>query len=151
MFERLREVGAEDDIDFRFADIQRANNTRDAHRLVLHAAEQDRTWAMAEALFRGYFTEGRDLNDTETLLDIASAAGLDREASAEMLASDAHAAAVHASQEIAQRSGISGVPMTIFGNQFALSGAQPVEAFVQAIQRTREAETQDEATGASAA
>lgn len=53
-------------------------NTVDAHRLILFAAERDRQWETADALFRAYFTEGRDLNDREQLVELAADAGLDK-------------------------------------------------------------------------
>jgi predicted DsbA family dithiol-disulfide isomerase len=91
-----------------------------------------------EALFAAYFTDGVDLARRESLLEIAAAAGLDPEATERYLAGDAGKDAVEESQQAAQAMRITGVPFTLLsgpGGQFALSGAMPVGAFVDALDR----------------
>src|SRR6478672_13958488 len=56
----------------------RTPNTFDAHRIIWLAGERGVQDAVAEALFRAYFTEGRDLSDREMLAGAAAGAGLDR-------------------------------------------------------------------------
>jgi predicted DsbA family dithiol-disulfide isomerase len=75
--DRLVAFGQEEGIDYRFDAIARSPNTLDAHRLVrwTPVAGQD---GIVEALFKAYFTEGRDVGDHAVLADIGSRFGLDR-------------------------------------------------------------------------
>jgi predicted DsbA family dithiol-disulfide isomerase len=149
MFERVEQMGADTGLDFRFDRLEKAVNTADAHRLVLWAGdegEETQQQAVAEALFAAYFTEGRDVGDPDVLAAVAGEAGLDADAAREMLASDRFADAVTESQEEARRRGVTGVPLYVFGGENgsedggpndraarAVSGAQPVEVFRQAL------------------
>ena len=132
-FRHVERAAESDGITFDFEHIASAANTTDAHRLILFARQHDREWAMAEALFRGYFAEGRDLNDVDDLLTITDAAELDPDAAAAFLASDAGRAEVRESQDLAGQLGITGVPFTVLDGRLGLSGAQPVETFARAL------------------
>jgi predicted DsbA family dithiol-disulfide isomerase len=133
IFARVAEAGAPDGIDFRFDRVATAPNTLDAHRLVLFAAERGQEWPMADALYAAHFTDGRDLNDLDQLVALAESVGLDGEEARAYLASDAGTAEVEASQEQAERLGITGVPFYVIDGRYGLSGAQPVEVFVRAL------------------
>jgi predicted DsbA family dithiol-disulfide isomerase len=133
MFERIRTLGEEEGLEFNFDAIEVAPNTADAHRLVLWADEQDAGDAMATALFRTYFTEGRNVSATDVLVDCAAAAGLDADDARTMLKSSAYADAVRDSQQQAQRRGITGVPCYVFNNEHAVTGAQPAAVFAEAL------------------
>lgn len=132
-FRHVERAAADDGIAFDFDHIASAANTTDAHRLILFAREHGREWAMAEALFRGYFAEGRDLNDEDDLFAITESTGLDPDDAADYLASDAGRDEVTESQDLARQLGISGVPFTVLDGRLGLSGAQPVETFVRAL------------------
>jgi predicted DsbA family dithiol-disulfide isomerase len=139
MFGHVAQAGAADGIRFDFDRVATAANTRDAHRLVLFAEERGRAWEAAEALFAAYFAEGRDLGDREELVEIGRQAGLDAEELRAMLEGSEYVADVEESQAFAERAGITGVPFVIFDDRLAVSGAQPVELFVRAIDEAREA------------
>ena len=142
-FAHTTQAGEAAGLRFDFARLAGAPNTLDAHRLVLLAGEYDRTWETVDALFEGYFADGRDLGDAEDLVALAEHAGLPGADARALLGDDRYADDVRRSQTIAQRAGIGGVPLYLFGEQFALSGAQPVEAFVQALDRAAEADLSD--------
>ena len=134
-FAHTAQAGEAAGLRFDFARLAGAPNTTDAHRLVLLARTYGREWEAVEALFAGYFADGRDLNDAEDIVALAEQAGIPGADARALLGDDRYRADVDRSQEIARRSGIGGVPLYLFGDQFALSGAQPVEAFVQALDR----------------
>lgn len=133
-FERVREVGGAAGLDLRFDRITRAPNTVDAHRLILLAQEADRGREAAEALFRAYFTEGRDVTDLDVLAQIATEVGLDEQRVRSYLAGERGRDEVVESQEMAGKLGISGVPFYIFNGRVAISGAQESETFTRAIE-----------------
>mgnify|MGYP006283019215 FL=1 len=133
MFDRIRELGSELGLTFDFDAIEAAPNTADAHRLVLWAQNRGRGDATATALFRAYFSKGRNVSDADVLVDCAAAAGLDADAARTLLDGDDYADAVRESQAQAQRRGITGVPCYVFGDRHAVTGAQPTEVFVEAL------------------
>ena len=71
-------VGEAEGIHFAFDRIERTPNTLDAHRLIWLADKEGVQDAVVEALFLAYFTEGRDISNRQTLLDVVAEAGLDR-------------------------------------------------------------------------
>ena len=105
----------------------RTPNTFDAHRVIWLAGERGVQDAVVEALFRAYFTDGRDLSDRATLAAVAVEGGLDAKEVGELLAGDRGAAEVREWEQKGQRLGISGVPFFVINGTVALSGAQPPE------------------------
>ncbi len=128
-------VGAAEGIPFAFDQIGRTPNTLDAHRLIRLAGEQGVQDDVVEALFRAYFTEGRDIGDRQTLLDVVAGAGLDRGRARAELDTDDGLAAVRAEEAEVHRLGVQGVPFFIVNGERALSGAQEPKAFLEAFER----------------
>ena len=95
---------------------------------------------MTERLLHAYFTESKHIGDHETLADLAEEVGLDRGEVMEMLASDDFSNEVREDQQLARQFGISSVPFFIINRKYALSGAQPTDTFVQALQKVLEEE-----------
>ncbi|MGW0949206.1 DsbA family oxidoreductase [Streptomyces sp. NPDC002623] len=119
-------------LDFRL-DSAIAINTRAAHRLIYFAESQGRQHDMVQRLFRAYFTDGLNVGDHDALAGLAAEIGLDRSAAREALDTGAFDAEVDADVRHAGQLGITGVPFFVFDGQYAVSGAQPVEAFLQAL------------------
>jgi predicted DsbA family dithiol-disulfide isomerase len=135
MEEQLLAAGVEERIPFAFEKIQRTPNTFVAHRLVWYAAQQGKQDAMVEALFRGYFLEGKNIGEVTTLTHVAAEAGLGRTETEEFLASDKGVVEVKAEEAVGRRLGISGVPYFVFNGTVSISGAQHPDIFVSAIQQ----------------
>ena len=138
IYARVSAAGSRAGIDFAFDAIRIQPNTIDAHRLMHYAGERGRQEEMAETIFRRYFVEGADLSNLDTLADIAQQAGLDREQAAAYLDSDADRALIEAQDSRARAIGVEGVPFFIFNQRLALSGAQPPEVIVEAMEKARE-------------
>ncbi len=90
---------------------------------------------MAERLFKAYFTDSRHIGDHETLVALASEIGLDPNEAAGMLAGDKYTKEVRADEQEARRLGIRGVPFFVINRKYAVSGAQPSEVFLDALQK----------------
>jgi predicted DsbA family dithiol-disulfide isomerase len=138
IFAHVERAAEGDGIAFDFEGIAAAANTADAHRLILLGREEDREWAVADVLFRAYFSEGRDIGDREVLLSIAEEAGVDAERAAAYLDGSAGRAELADSQTEAARLGIQGVPFYVLDGRIGLYGAQPVETFVRALDQALE-------------
>jgi predicted DsbA family dithiol-disulfide isomerase len=132
---RVAAAGKDEGIAFRFDRMARTPNTLHAHRIIWLAGERGVQDAVAEALFRAYFTDGRDLSDRATLAEIAAGAGLDHAEVVDLLAGDGGLDVVRAGEEQARRLGVSGVPFFVVNGRVALSGAQPPELFRQAFEQ----------------
>jgi predicted DsbA family dithiol-disulfide isomerase len=130
IYDTIAEAGASVGIAFAFERIRRTPNTRNAHRLIRHAERHGRADALVDGLFRGYFIEGRDLGDRDTLAGIAGEAGLDAGDAAEFLGGDEDLAEMLAEDRGARRLGINAVPCFIVEHQYAISGAQEPEFFL---------------------
>lgn len=114
-----------------------AANTLDAHRLLLlaereHGAAVQR--GVAEALFRAHFAEGVDISDRDVLVELSQAAGMDGERVRAYLASPEGSEEVRSEIAQAQRLGIAAVPTFVFEGRYAVQGAQPASAFVDALE-----------------
>jgi predicted DsbA family dithiol-disulfide isomerase len=130
---RLLAVGESVGIPFAFDKIQRTPNTFDAHRLLWLADSLGRQDALAEALFRAYFLDGRDAGDHGVLADLAAASGIPRESAAALLAGRDGEADVRREEDRAIRSGIQGVPHFIIDGARQISGAQDPAVIAAAI------------------
>ena len=113
--------------------IARVPNTLDAQRLIHWAGLEGRQAAMVSALFRGYFQQGADLGDLETLATLAAQAGLDRDMIARLLASTADRDLIRDADRDARARGIQGVPFFIIAENYAIPGAQSVELWQSVI------------------
>lgn len=135
--ERLAEMGRRAGIKY---DFQRAavSNTFDAHRLHHLAKAQDLGVPVMERLMRARQGEGADLSDHATLQRLAIEAGLAAAEVDDVLAGDRFAEEVRRDEALAVQRGIRGVPYFLIDGRLALSGAQPVEVFEQALREAQD-------------
>ncbi|MBB5753475.1 DsbA family protein [Prosthecomicrobium pneumaticum] len=137
MFARVEAAAHEAGIPLDFAKVRRTPATEKAHALVAAAAAWGAQQPLALALFEAYFLEGADIGNTRTLVEIAAPFGLsDEEVVAIAESPEARNAVRKAAAELSAQ-GISGVPFFVFGNRFALSGAQPEAVLEEAMRRAR--------------
>src|SRR5690606_35560536 len=110
-------------------------NTFDAHRLVHYATSAGKGDDVAEALFRAYFVDGRNVGDHDTLAQLAAGAGLPEAEVREVLRSGRFADAVRRDLQTAAQFGINSVPCFVLERKYAVSGAQGSPALLQALQQ----------------
>jgi len=134
-------VGETGGIHFAFDRIERTPNTLDAHRLIGLADKQGVQDAVVEALFRAYFTDGRDISNRQTLLDVVAEAGLDRKKAEAVLNTDDGQEAIKEAGKLARRFRVEGVPFFIVNGTFKLSGAQQPDTFLDAFGKALAAES----------
>ncbi|MBB6445307.1 DsbA family oxidoreductase [Bacillus benzoevorans] len=124
-------------------DEMKPSNTFDAHRLTKYAKTLGKDTEITEALLHAYFTESKHLSNEETLAEIAETVGIDRAKALEIV-KDKHAYAqdVRHDQTEAQSIGVRGVPFFVINKKYAISGAQPIETFINALQQVWQEENQ---------
>lgn len=118
-------------IRFAFHRIERMPNTRLAHRLLPDLARPGNamaTAALIEKLFQGYFEEGQDIGDPKVLQRLAASEP----------AGDGDDAGRHQTAQ-AGRMEVPGVPLFVFNEHVALSGAQSPETLLDRMHRATRA------------
>ncbi|MCC5968415.1 MAG: DsbA family oxidoreductase [Pararhodobacter sp.] len=104
--------------------ITRTPSTLDAHRLIHWAGLEGRQGAVVDALFRAYFTEGADIGDRATLVELAGNAGMEGAMVARLLDTDADAESIRSRDTEIRARGLQGVPAFIIAGQHVVPGAQ---------------------------
>jgi len=135
MEEHVLAAGAAERIPFAFEKVARTPNTFMAHRLIWYAEQQGHQDSAVESLFRGYFTEGADIGSVPVLGQLAGRAGLDAAAVESFLHSEEGTTEVKTEEATGHRLGILGVPYFVLNGGISISGAQPPEIFVSALQQ----------------
>lgn len=131
--ERAKSVG----LDYHF-DKAIISNSLTAHRIIHLAKTKKLDDEMEEIFFRAYFTDGKDLNDASTLIELGIQAGLDANKVKEVVENEnLYLSDVRGDIKEAQEIGVQGVPFFVFDRKYAVSGAQPVEAFINTIKEVQ--------------
>lgn len=143
MFDRVTKVGAQQGLHFDFDKVKVAVDTVPAHELMELTPLEKREQLM-DALMTAYFEQGKDVGEVDVLLAIAREAGLTGEEIAAIepdLRQRTLEPQVREMIAQVQQAGVSGVPFFIIDDRLAVSGAQPVEVFLDAFAEAREAAT----------
>ncbi|KAA2245430.1 DsbA family oxidoreductase [Chitinophaga agrisoli] len=111
-------------------------NSFDAHRFSHLAAQHGLGDAAEESLFKAYFTEGKNIADHAVLADLGASIGLNAGEVSAALAGNGYANEVHQDISEAAALGARGVPFFVIDRKYAVSGAQPEEVFLQALERS---------------
>ena len=151
MMANVTEVAAGEGLDYHL-DRTMTGNTRDAHRLVLWAQDRpDRdgpagppgpnssAQRLLEVMYSAYFEQGRGVFSTDDLVALAAEVGLDPDEARAMLAGTSYLDQVVQDQVLARTFGANGVPFFVIDRAYGVSGAQPLEVFLDAIDQARAA------------
>lgn len=123
-------------LDFNM-DAVKPTNTFNAHRVIQFADSKGLQHEMKERLLKAYFTEGKNVGDVATLSELAEDIGLDKKEVFKTLNRKQFTDEVLQDIERAHKIGVQGVPFFLINNKYGLSGAQPVEAFVEALTKIK--------------
>jgi len=121
-------------LDFHFEKAILANSFH-AHRLLHLAKKYNLANELEELLFKAYLTDGKNVNDLDTLSKLGKEVGIDSEEIKQVLESNEYTKEVQQDIEQAQSIGVQGVPFFVFDNKYAISGAQPATTFLQTLER----------------
>jgi predicted DsbA family dithiol-disulfide isomerase len=134
---QVTDIARAEGLDFRF-DHALAVNTFTAHRL-LWLTERDYGAAvqrdLKDALLRAYFTDGGNVNDQDTLVDLAAGAGVDPERARAWLAGDDGVEETRTELRHARELGIQAVPTFVFEGKYAVQGAQEASTFLRVLEQ----------------
>ena len=121
-------------VEFNYDKVLMTPNTLPGHRLLWWAEQRNQQDPLAEALFRAYFTEGRDVGRHDVRAEIASETGLAKTEARAFLDSDAGTKEVSEEATKGLRLGLQGVPFFVVNGVPALAGAQNPQAFLEVFQ-----------------
>ncbi len=133
MEQRAKESG----LEFDFDQTVPANSFK-AHRLLHLAKKHGVQDDVKESLLKGYFTDGKNIDDNAWLVETGKQFGLSDQEVYLALQSDDIEKEVREDIESARKLSIQGVPFFILNQKYALSGAQPVKVFVEALLKVKE-------------
>ena len=86
-------------------------------------------------MYSGYFEKSLPLFSHQDLCSIAGTVGIQEAEIIKILSSDQFKSEVRADRELASALGVTGVPYFLVDMKYAISGAQPVETFIETVER----------------
>jgi predicted DsbA family dithiol-disulfide isomerase len=134
MFSNVKKMAADTGLEMDPNSTVLANSFK-AHLLLQLAKEKGLANDMKEELFKAHFSEAKNIDDEQSLIEIAVAAGLEEQEAKDALTSEALGYAVKQDEMHAQQIGVRGVPFFVFNDKYAVSGAQPAETFLEVLQK----------------
>jgi predicted DsbA family dithiol-disulfide isomerase len=120
------------------ADGMKLTNTHNAHRLAHLANKHGKMSEMTDRLYKAYFADSLHVGEQDTLTKLATEIGIDTAEVASLFTSDSYSQEVRADEQEAASLGIRGVPYFVIDRKYGISGAQPSETFLQALQKVQE-------------
>ncbi|GAA4710716.1 DsbA family oxidoreductase [Brevibacillus fulvus] len=136
---RITEAGEAVGLNFRYDRVQKRPNTVASH-ILIKLTPEEKASDIVEAIYKAYFEDGLDIGDLDVLVKIAEENGLDGEQIREQILSDEAQDDLEEDLSIAQELQITGVPLFVFDEKLALSGAHPVINFLKALETVAEEE-----------
>ncbi|WP_454040692.1 DsbA family oxidoreductase [Corynebacterium variabile] len=137
MVGHVAEQGAGEGLTYDFDSLVVANSLR-AHQVIQLARESGDTAAvehLEESLFAAHFEHGEDIGDADTLVRLATEAGLDTSEVLSELTYGSRIAAVEEDVRKAASLGLNSVPTFVLDMRWAVPGAQPTEVFTRALEQ----------------
>lgn len=129
------EMGKEIGLNLNFEKTTVANSFN-AHRLIQLAKTKNLAGEIEEALFKAHFENGQNIDDKPTLKKIGASIGLEEADMDRTLFTDEFADKVEEDKRTAAQIGVRGVPFFVFNQKYAVSGAQPEEAFLEVLEKS---------------
>ena len=122
-------------VGFDFGPRKHVWNTFAAHRVLHWAGLEGRGLELKRALLRAYHGEGRNPGAADVLVELAGAVGLDASRAKAIVGSDEFASDVRERERYWRQRGVSAVPTVVVNDSHVIEGAQPPEAFEQALRQ----------------
>ena len=111
-------------------------NSQKAHQLIQFAKSKKLGNEAEERLFKAFFTEGKNIADTETLVQLGKDFGLEESEIKANLENEKFKYEIAQDIQEAQKIGVTGVPFFVFDRKYAISGAQPTEIFLETLSKS---------------
>ncbi|TRZ54909.1 MAG: DsbA family oxidoreductase [Streptomycetaceae bacterium] len=110
-----------------------SGNTFNAHRVLLWSATLGKQDELLEAMYSSYFEKSLPVFSDQDLAAIAQSIGIPAADVITLLASNQFTSEVLADRQLAAQLGATGVPFFVVDMKYGISGAQPLEAFIETL------------------
>jgi predicted DsbA family dithiol-disulfide isomerase len=134
MMTQIADSGSAIGLDYQFDQVVLANTIK-AHQLLHEARIQGFQHEMEERLFEAHFVEGKNIDDVNILVNLASEVGMNTTALDVKILSGQYTTELEADIELAQQFGVRGVPFFVFDRKYAVGGAQEPETFLNTLEQ----------------
>ena len=134
-YDRLNKIGREVGINFVFDKIEKGINTFHLHRILMAVLESGKQTLVKSLFLEAFFEKALDLTQESVVKEILQKADFSATEIEKLLDKDFFAEETLAVIENISKQGISGVPLFIIDQKYGLSGAQPVEVFLQTFEK----------------
>jgi len=135
MLQNVTQMAREAGLDYHF-DRSVIVNSLKAHRLIQFAKTRKLGDEAEERLFHAFFTEGKSIADIDTLTQLGVEIGLDATELQVAFTDELYAYQVNQDIQEARQIGVNGVPFFVFNRKYAISGAQPPQAFLETLRKS---------------
>ena len=135
MYQQLNETAKSVGLEFNVDKIVVANTFK-AQNLVHFAKAQGKQNEMEESLFKAYFTDGKNVDDIDVLINLAKETEINIDGLMQVLENESFADNVRNDIKEARQIGVKGVPFFVFDRKFAVSGAQDSSVFLETLEKT---------------
>ena len=135
MLQNVTQMAREAGLDYHF-DRSVIVNSLKAHWLIQFAKTRNLGDEAEERLFHAFFTEGKSIADIDTLTQLGVEIGLDATELQVAFTDERYAYQVNQDIQEARQIGVNGVPFFVFNRKYAISGAQPPQAFLEPLRKS---------------
>ena len=135
MLQNVTQMAREAGLDYHFDRSVMVNSLK-AHRLIQFAKTRKLGDEAKERLFQAFFTEGKSIADIDTLTQLGVEIGLDATELQAAFTDELYAYQVNQDIQEARQIGVNGVPFFVFNRKYAISGAQPPQAFLETLRKS---------------
>ena len=110
-------------------------NSLKGHRLIQFAKTKGLGEKAEERLFYAYFTQGKNLSDVSTLIELGKEIGLTEIEVNEALSNSLYVQKVESDVKEAQTLGARGVPFFVINRKYAIAGAQQPDEILKTLEK----------------
>lgn len=135
MLQNVTNTAQQAGLDYNFDKSQMVNSNK-AHLLIQFAKTKNLGNEAEERLFKAFFTEGKSIANIETLTQLGKEIGLDEQELQSAFTDEKYVQLVKNDIQEAQQVGVSGVPFFVIDRKYAVSGAQPPQAFLETLEKS---------------
>ncbi len=136
MNDHVKTLAAAEGLDYDF-DRYTFVNTFDAHRLTHLAQAHGLGAELHERFLRAQLIEGEVLDDADTLVRLSAEVGVPEDDARLVLEGDDYTTEVNRDIRELRALGGNGVPFFVIDRRYGVSGAQPTEVFLRALETAR--------------
>lgn len=135
MVQRVADIANSENLPFLSEQEGHQPNTFLLHALIRKAKEYRKDSILSEIFFRKFFAEGKNLSDTNIILESLREAGIQEDNLYSVQKDTTLLQEVREEERKGRELGVSGVPFFVFNEKCAVSGAQESNLFLQIFDR----------------